>query len=120
MTAGIARRLSLYFLSVILLFSVVIGVTFIFEFRSHTVEIYKDNLMQKAENIASTYSGYMTGSSGMRGYGAFSRFLSDIAMADVWIIDNDGNAISGSLRRVFGVCIDTADPSACKLQINAV
>lgn len=121
MKAGIARRLSLYFLSVILLFSVVIGVTFIFEFRSHTVEIYKDNLMQKAENIASTYSGNITGSGGMRGYGAFSRFISDIAMADVWIIDSDGNAISGKMGNGMGMYSNTKElPTAARDAVSVV
>jgi signal transduction histidine kinase len=56
MKTGIARRLSLYFLAVILVFSMVIGGIFNYEFRSHTVEIYKENLMTRADNIASTYS----------------------------------------------------------------
>lgn len=103
MKTGIARRLSLYFLAVILAFSVVIGGIFIYEFRSHTVEIYKENLMTRADNIASTYAGYMTGSSGMRGYGAFSRFLSDIAMADVWIVDSNGDLFSGSMGNGMGM-----------------
>jgi signal transduction histidine kinase len=103
MKKGIARRLSLNFLAVILMFSVLIGGIFIYEFRSQTVAIYKENLMTRADNIASTYAGYMSGGKGMQGYGAFSRFLSDIAMADVWIIDSGGNLLSGGMGNGMGM-----------------
>jgi signal transduction histidine kinase len=91
----IAIKLTMYFSIVLLLFSVIIGSIFIMLFRSHTIEFYKADLEKRAVTIATTLSEFMGDNSmGMGGgthggYGAYIRFLDDIAMTDVWIVDEN-------------------------------
>jgi signal transduction histidine kinase len=89
----IALRLTAYFSVVLLLSSLVIGLVFITVFRDHTMELYKSDMEQRALNIAATLSEYMNaGTSHGRqqgGYGTYIQFLDDIAMADVWIVDEN-------------------------------
>ena len=75
--------------AVMLLFSVVLGSVFITLFRSHTIEINRTAMEQKAVSIADTLSSFQQ--SGMGGYGAYMRFLDELAMAEVWIVDENLN-----------------------------
>lgn len=75
--------------AVMLLFSVVLGSVFITLFRSHTMEINRTTMEQKAISIADTLSAFQQ--SGMGGYGAYMRFLDELAMAEVWIVDENLN-----------------------------
>jgi len=96
----IAHRLILYFSATLLLFSVIIGSVFFSLFKTHTIELQKLELEDRAVVIAETVSGLlsdsryipgsrmgMTGNGQGGGYMAYFRFLGDIAMADVWIVD---------------------------------
>lgn len=91
----IALRLAGYFGVCLLVFSLVIGGVFMALFRHHTVELHRADLEQRAAGIAETLSGFMSSgnlqsgheSGGRGGYGAYLRFLGDLAMADVWIIN---------------------------------
>ncbi len=102
----IAFRLMLYFSAAVLLFSVVIGFVFVSLFRSYTIKNTKAELEKRAVTIADTLSGLHIGSSGSAGgagsgqykgmygemgggYGAYLRFIDDIAMSDVWIVDEN-------------------------------
>ncbi len=87
----IAIKLTIYFSIILLLFSLVIGGIFTLLFRNHAIEIYKTDLEKKATVISSSLSGYMSNdTSGQhRGYGAYIRFLNEIAMTDVWVVDQD-------------------------------
>ena len=81
--------------AVMLLFSIVLGCVFITLFRSHTIEINRTSMEQKAISIADTLStfqqGGMSGMGGMGGYGAYMRILDELAMAEVWIVDENLN-----------------------------
>lgn len=81
--------------AVMLLFSIVLGGVFITLFRSHTIEINRTSMEQKAISIADTLStfqqGGMSGMGGMGGYGAYMRILDELAMAEVWIVDENLN-----------------------------
>ncbi|MGE4352923.1 MAG: ATP-binding protein [Oscillospiraceae bacterium] len=103
MKSKIARKLIFYFAAALVLLSILIGVIFISLFRAQTVEDNKNDLEARANSIAGAISEYMgsTGSSGMGmngsgkgGYGAYLRFIDDIAMSDVWIVDEDLNLIA--------------------------
>ena len=96
----IAFRLMLYFSAAVLLFSAVIGFVFVSLFRSYTINSTKAELEERAITIADTLSGLHIGSSvpgqykGMNGeqgsgYGAYLRFVDDVAMSDVWIVDEN-------------------------------
>ncbi len=96
----IAVKLTLYFSAVLLLFSVIIGSVFMMLFRSHTIELYKTDLEKRAVTIAATLSEAFseTNSSGPGsgmgngmhgGYGTYLRALDEIAMTDVWVVDEN-------------------------------
>ena len=97
MKSKIAFKLTLYFGIVLLLFAAGMGVIFMSLFRTHTIALYEDELQSRAEVMAATLSGLMDSqtSSGMGngkkngGYGAYLRYLDEIAMTDVWIVDEN-------------------------------
>ncbi|MGE4484131.1 MAG: ATP-binding protein [Oscillospiraceae bacterium] len=105
MRSRIALKLTLYFAAALLLFSAVIGTVFITLFRTQTIKAHKDDLETRAVSIAGAMSEYMGSTdsggkgmmgNGMGGYGVYLRFIDDIAMADVWIVDEDLNLITNS------------------------
>lgn len=105
MRSKISRKLTLYFAAALLLFTAVIGVIFITLFRAQTIREHKNDLETRAVSIAGALSDYMDSSSGpgkgmmgngMGGYGAYLRFIDDIAMSDVWIVDENLNLITNS------------------------
>lgn len=93
----IAFKLTLYFSAILLLFSIIIGSVFVTLFKQHTMELHKTDLEERAVKMASTLSSFINNpNSGMGmmggrpgGYGAYLRFLDEIAMTDVWIVDKD-------------------------------
>ena len=105
MKSRIAVKLIFYFAAALLLFSVVIGIIFIALFQTQTIKDHKKDLEARAVSIAGALSGYMdhagsgykemTGT-GKGGYGAYLRFIDEIAMTDVWIVDEDLNLITNS------------------------
>jgi len=93
----IAFKLTLYFSAALLLFSIIIGSVFMTLFKSHTMNLHRTDLEKRAVTMAGTLSELMSGAnSGMGmmggrqgGYGAYLRFLDDIAMTDIWIVDEN-------------------------------
>ncbi len=90
----IARKLSFYFAVALLIFSLIIGSVFILLFRNHTLGIHKTGMENRANSIAETISGFMYRGSGMGGFGAYMRFIGDIAGTDVWIVDKQYNLLT--------------------------
>lgn len=100
----IRSRLLLYFSSSLLVFSLVIGLIFFALFSRHNMDVRKTELKNRAENIAGVLSGLWVDNAdqgqghGMKGqgmgYGVYLRYLGDIAMADVWIVDRNLDQIS--------------------------
>ena len=100
-----AFQLVVYFSAALLLFSIVIGSVFLTLFKNHTIELEKADMEKRSVAIAETLSGLMSNSTGeemmsmgrgagMMGTGQgglmpYLRFLDDIAMADVWIVDEN-------------------------------
>jgi len=97
-------RLLLYFSGSLLVFSLIIGLIFFILFSRHNMDVHKAELENRAENIAEALAGFRVDSvdqgqgHGMMGqgtgYGAYLRFLDDIAMADVWIVDRNLDQIT--------------------------
>lgn len=99
----IAAKLSFYFLTILLFFSLILGSLFFFFFQSYTVDLHRSELEKRATKIAETLANWETNSPSIpttqsgnhsmkrtndhNGYGAYLRFLDDIAMSDVWIVD---------------------------------
>lgn len=97
----IAVRLSLYFAAALLVFALIIGGIFFSLLRNHTINLHRDQLTERALSIASTLSGFMDGTGGsghgMMGYGAYLRFIGDIAGTDVWVVDEELNFITSGM-----------------------
>lgn len=104
MNKKILWKLIASFATVLLLFSVVLGTVFLLLFRQHTIEINRTDLEKKAVSIADTISSFQsldeTGNMGMGGggYRAYLRFINELAMADVWIIDQNYSFITSGHR----------------------
>ena len=100
----IAVKLALYFSAVLILFAIIISAVFITLFRAQTFKSHMSDMETRAVSIATALSDYMGDSStygrgmmgGMNGYGAYLRFVDDIAMVDVWIVDENLNLITSS------------------------
>ncbi len=94
----IALKLSFGFAVALIIFSFIIGSVFMFLFRNHTLNIHRTELETRANSIATTLSSFMNrsrGMGGMGGFGAYIRFMGDIAGTNVWIVDKDLNLITG-------------------------
>lgn len=98
----IANKLTVYFSITLLLFSILIGSVFMVLFRNHTIALQKSDLEKRSIAIAATLSEFMSsgssnatmGNGKQGGYGAYLRFLGDIAMTDVWIVDENLNLLT--------------------------
>lgn len=97
MKSKIARRLIRYFGISLVLFTFVIGGVFTLLFRDNAMKVSRDALIARAEAMASALSDFSAGGSGMMGMGgtgAYIRFLDEIAMTDVWLVDQNLALIS--------------------------
>lgn len=99
----IAIKLSLYFALVLIIFSLIIGGVFIILFRNHTINLHKNDLENRAKSISQTLSGFLINRENtntmhepgsMGGYGAYLRFIEDIAGTNVWIVDKNLNLLT--------------------------
>lgn len=108
MNYKITRKLVLFIVSLLLLFSVLMSVVFACLFSEHTLEYHQEDLKIRAEAIASnlteflnssTSSGSMgmggmgMGMNGMKGYMPYLRGLEQVAMGNVWIVDRNASII---------------------------
>lgn len=93
----IVWRLSAYFTASLIVFTLIISGIFIAYFRANTIELKKNELKERATKISETLSSVSETNVGKglgSGYGAYIKFLNDIAMADVWIVDENLNIIT--------------------------
>jgi len=99
----ITRRLIGYFTIVLLLFSFTVGILFYFLFTWNTAKIQEQELKARAVSIAGTLSGFPShkgrGPGNGGGYGAYLRFLDEIAMSEVWLVDEHAQKISTGTKR---------------------
>lgn len=93
----ITKRLISYFSVVLLIFSVIVGVLFQALFKWHTANIHEQELKTRAISIADTLSQFKETSRRGRGmgggYGAYLKFIDDIAMSKVWLVDEKAQRI---------------------------
>ncbi len=98
----ITYRLIGYFSAVLLLSSMIAGILFYALFTHHTAKLHEVDLKARASSIAETLSQFSQqkqrgrGMSG--GYGAYLRFLDDIAMSEVWLADEHAQIIQTGHR----------------------
>ena len=95
--ARIAVKLFLFFLTALLFATAVTGGLFCFLVARHTTAIYKNDLMHKGQVMARTLSRiYEMSASQNRAPRFLLRNLHEIAMADVWLIDQNMDVVTMS------------------------
>lgn len=100
----ITRRLIGYFSAVLLLFSIMAGVLFQILFTHHTANLHKQELKERALSIAGTLSQFQQQGSYGRGrgmgggYGAYLKFIDEIAMSKVWLVDKEAQNVETGHR----------------------
>lgn len=96
----ITKRLIIYFSIVLLIFTIIITILFVAIFGRYSKNIRKSELKQRAIAISETLSDYFSNNykkgnrNGKGGYGAYIKFLDDIAMSKVWIVDRQAQTIN--------------------------
>lgn len=121
----ITRKLILFITSVLVVFSIIIGLSFSILFTRHTVDFHKRDMERRAVIIASSLADYLDqdgdtgtrgmgmgmGMTGMRGFMPYLNVIDDIAMSDVWIVDKNNELIlMGRGAEVsYGELPDSAD-----------
>jgi signal transduction histidine kinase len=91
----IALKLAVYFSAMLLLFAAIIGGVFTKLFSDRMTEIQKRDLEKRAAAISEALSEYLGGSfrgnmgGGKAGLGAYLMLMDEIAMTDIWIVDED-------------------------------
>ena len=93
----IAQRLTLYFALALTLFAVIAGALFSLMFARHTADVTQRDLHAHALSIADTLEhfidGYREGSCSGSGFKAYTRFIGDVTMSDLYLLDADGNSV---------------------------
>lgn len=103
-------KLAAVFLSILIIFSIILSSVFLWFYREQTIDNAKDQLDKKAVLIAESMGTYLQNENDQAetmhqnkgeekggqgsGYGAYIRNLEGLAMADVWIVDTSGQLIT--------------------------
>lgn len=99
----ITKRLIGYFSIVLLIFSVIVGVLFQALFKWRTTSIHEQELKTRALSISETLSQFKEtnrrGAGIGGGYGAYLKFIDDIAMSKVWLVDEKAQRIEMGHRQ---------------------
>ncbi len=98
MRRNITYKLTSYFMISLLIFVLIISFLFFTFYRKTMLDAYTDELTTRATKIAEALSVVNKQTMGTRGansaFGSYIRFINDIAMTDVWIVDEQLNIIS--------------------------
>ena len=99
MNSKILHRLIAYFVTTFLVFSLIIGIVFSALFSRHNLIVHRAELEKRSVNVASTLSAMLEDriDGELRrgtGYGAYLRFIEDISMNEVWVVNHNLQPIS--------------------------
>ena len=103
-------RLISYFVTSFIIFALIIGVIFTTFFSRHNTAVHITELEKRATNVASTLSEMLEGNVDGKarqgtGYGAYLRFIEDISMNEVWVVNRNLEPITCGNEE----CTDHAD-----------
>lgn len=124
----ITTRLIQQFVGLLLVFAMMIAFFFGILFAKQTEDMHQEEMTHRSELISETLSGYFQSNThqgqgngngsgnGMGGYGAFLRFLNQIAGEDVWVVDTEMNAIISYHHENSGN--QTSPPAEAKELVN--
>lgn len=93
----IAFKLTAGFVVIVLIAMLAIGLFFIQMFKQYTIDSKEQILLERAQSISELFSEDPESNWSMRGYGSILKALGNLAEAQVWITDAQGNqaAVSG-------------------------
>lgn len=84
-----AKKLSLYFATVLLVFALVIGFIFFSLHKKQAIDIQENLLIDRAKTIAKEIENLNFNKGQMSGYGSYLSSINSIAGADAWIVDEN-------------------------------
>lgn len=108
MNYKITQKLVIFVSSLLIIFSLIMGLSFTLMFRKSTMDYHKADMQKRAEVIAESLSEYLEADSEpnrggmgmggmnmttMRGFMPYLNVIDDIAMSDVWIVDDNEELI---------------------------
>ncbi|MEA5018088.1 MAG: HAMP domain-containing sensor histidine kinase [Erysipelotrichaceae bacterium] len=122
MKKKITWRLSSYFFFSLIIFTIIISSLFFSFFRQSTFALYETELQQRAIKIADALSQVQKGMTGKgnNAYGAYIRFVNDVAMTDVWIVDDELNIISNHMGQQNKITTTADLPSDASIVVTDV
>lgn len=87
-------RLISYFVTSFIIFALIIGVIFTAIFSKNNMDVHKATLEERAVNVAETLSAMLESNVDGKakqgtGFGAYLRFIEDISMNEVWVVNGD-------------------------------
>lgn len=108
----IAHRLILQSIGLLVVFSIIIAGLFGILFAKQTEDLHQEELVHRSELISQTMTDYFVTEqtanqgnrgqgNGMGGYGAFLRFLNQIAGEEVWLVDKELNPLIQEHHQAF-------------------
>lgn len=98
----ITTRLIQHFVGLLLIFATMIALFFGVLFAKQTEDLHQEEMTHRSKLISETLTDYFSSntkmgqSGGMGGYGAFLRFLNQIAGEEVWVLDTEMNPVMTS------------------------
>ncbi len=94
MKKRIAFQLIAGFTGIVTVAVLIIGLIFIGLYQRAALDTKRDDMINRARNLAPLLTSYMDGSGTWRGIGSFFRMMDAVNDAQIWIIDADGDVIS--------------------------
>lgn len=126
MIKKISIRLILIFTILLVSFSIILSLIFSLLFTKETEEIYKSEIRKRSYVVVETLEGYfesdieyerrINNKGGMNGYGAFLRYINQIAGEKVWVIDANKNQLFNNHHESTEIAL----PSSVDSVINNV
>ncbi len=94
MKKRIAFQLIAGFTGIVTVAVLIIGLIFIGLYQRAALDTKRDDMINRARNLAPLLTAYMDGSGTWRGIGSFFRMMDAVNDAQIWIIDDTGEVIS--------------------------
>ncbi len=98
-------KLAACFAAVLVLFAAVLGGVYASAFRRHTVSVNREAMEAQAASVAETLASFEKGAGTGRGrrggYGAYLRFLNELAAGEIWIVDTDQSLLAPGRDRML-------------------
>jgi len=94
MRKKISLQLIAGFTVVVTVAVLIIGMIFISLYQRAAIDTKKEDMLQRARNLAPLLSDYMDGSGVLRGMGGFFRMMDAVNDMQLWVLDAEGNVLS--------------------------